>query len=156
MPGDAKPANPDVPTVRQTVRVDLPPDEAFRLFTAGINEWWPLEEGYSYGGDRARQIFLEPAEGGRFYERFVDGDELQVGTVAACSPPDRIVFTWRSPGWPAETEVDVRFLADAGGTTVELEHRGFDKLGRDGAAIAQQWAGGWPRVIEAFAHAAGR
>ena len=88
-------------TVRQSVRVDLPPDAAFRLFTGGIGEWWPLDEGYSYGGDRAREIFLEPTEGGRFYERFTDGDELQVGTVTVCSPPDRIVFTWRSPEWPA-------------------------------------------------------
>ena len=40
--------------VHQAVHVPLPPPEAFRLFTEGIGEWWPLEEGYSYGGDRAK------------------------------------------------------------------------------------------------------
>jgi hypothetical protein len=45
------------------------PEEAFRLFTAGIGEWWPLEEGYSYAGDRASEIHLEPRVDGRFYER---------------------------------------------------------------------------------------
>jgi uncharacterized protein YndB with AHSA1/START domain len=136
--------------VRESVRVELPPQEAFRLFTEGINQWWPLQEGYPYGGDRAREIFLEPAEGG-FYERFVDGDELQVGTVRICSPPDRILFTWRSPNWQAETEVEVRIIADDLGTSVHLEHRGFERRGREGQAIARRWVGGWPRVVQAFA-----
>jgi uncharacterized protein YndB with AHSA1/START domain len=156
MAHDSKPTGADVVMVRQTVRVILPPDEAFRLFTEGINEWWPLDEGYSYGGDRAKEVFLEPIVGGRFYERFVDGDELQIGTVTACSPPDRILFTWMSPGWTAATEVDVRFRAAEGGTTVELEHRGFEKLGPDGRTIARKWGSGWPRVIQAFADRAAR
>ena len=44
--------------VRETARVPLTPAAAFDLFTEGIGEWWPLREGYSYGGDRAAQIFL--------------------------------------------------------------------------------------------------
>jgi uncharacterized protein YndB with AHSA1/START domain len=150
------PGDPDVEAraalaVRQSVHVELPPSDAFRLFTDGIGEWWPLEEGYSYGGDRARSIFLEPVDGGRFFERFVDGDELQVGTVMSRSPPDRIVFTWRSPEWRGDTEVDVRFMADGAGTSVLVEHRGWERLGPDGAAIAARWANGWPRVVAAFA-----
>jgi uncharacterized protein YndB with AHSA1/START domain len=155
MPGDPEATERGEVLVRESVRVDLSPDEAFRLFTDGISEWWPLEEGYSYGGDRAREIFLEAVEGGRFYERFVDGDELQVGTVTVCSPPDRILFTWRSPDWRAETEVDVRFLAQRDGTNVEVVHRGFDRLGPDGEAIARRWGSGWPRVVRAFATRAG-
>jgi uncharacterized protein YndB with AHSA1/START domain len=157
MPGDPEATERGAVVVRESVRVDLPPEEAFRLFTQGINQWWPLEEGYSYGGDRAREIFLEPTEGGRFYERFVDGDELQVGTVRVCSPPDRILFTWKSPDWQAKTEVDVRFVAEDLGTTVQLEHSGFERLGPDGESIARRWGRGWPRVIQAFtARAAGR
>ena len=156
------PRQPDITSagalvVRQSVRVELAPSDAFRLFTDGIGEWWPLDEGFSYGGDRAREIFLEPFEGGRFFERFVDGDELQVGTVVVCSPPDRVVFTWRSPDWQGETEVEVRFIADRSGTNVQLEHRGWERLGFDAAGIASQWASGWPRVLAVFAQvAAGR
>jgi uncharacterized protein YndB with AHSA1/START domain len=157
MPGDPQATKRGEVVVRASVRVPLPPEAAFRLFTDGINQCWPLHEGYSYGGDRAREIFLEPVEGGRFYERFVDGDELQVGTVRVCSPPDRILFTWRSPHWQAETEVEVRFVAEDLGTSVQLEHRGFDRLVAEGQTIARRWAGGWPRVIGAFAaRAAGR
>jgi uncharacterized protein YndB with AHSA1/START domain len=137
--------------VEQSVHVPLTPGDAFRLFTDGIGEWWPLEEGFSYGGDRAHKIFLEPVEGGRFYECFVDGDELQVGTVVVCAPPDRVVFTWRSPDWQAETEVEVRFLADPSGTNVELAHRGWERLGADAETCARTWANGWPRVVSCFA-----
>ena len=136
--------------VRQSVRVKLGLDQAFHLFTTGINDWWPLHEGYSYGGPRAKEIFLEPEVGGRFYERFVDGDEIQVGSVIECRPPHRILFTWRSPEWAAETEVDVRFSHQSGETLVELEHRGFERLGADGHAMARQWNSGWPRVIQAY------
>ncbi len=141
--------------VREAVRVQLSPTEAFRLFTEGIGEWWPLDEGYSYGGDRAKEVHLEPWVGGRFFERFVDGDELQVGRVTLCDPPGRIVFTWRDPDWTEETEVDVTFTPNPDGTAVSLTHRGFDRLGPERKAIAVRWAGGWPRVMEAFAERAG-
>lgn len=140
--------------VRQTVTVPLPPDAAFALFTEGIQQWWPLDEGYSYGGDRARDIVLEPKPGGRFYERFVDGDEFQVGTVTECTPPDLIRFTWRSAEWSHPTEVEVVFLPQPGGTRVELVHSGFENLGSDGPDLARQWGGGWPRVLETFAQRA--
>ncbi len=141
--------------VRETARVPLTPAAAFDLFTEGIGEWWPLREGYSYGGDRAAQIFLEPFVGGRFYERFIDGDEIRVGTVLLCEPPDRIVFDWNSPEWTVPTEVEVRFEPTTTGTTVHVEHRGFERLGTDGAAIAERWRNGWPGVVSAFATRAG-
>lgn len=141
--------------VRQAVRIPLSPPEAFTLFTEGIGEWWPLEEGYSYGGDRAKEIHLEPRVGGRFFERFVDGDELQVGRVTLCEPPRRIVFSWRDRDWAGETEVDVTFVQEPDGTRVSLTHRGFERLGPDGEAIAARYGSGWPRVLEVFSQRAG-
>lgn len=137
--------------VREEVRIDRSPTDAFRLFTGGIGEWWPLEEGYSFGGDRAKEIHLEAKPGGRFYERFVDGDELQVGRVVACEPPHRIVFTWQDPDWRGETEVEVSFTPEGERTRVTVEHRGFERLGPGGEEASRQFAGGWPRVMQVFA-----
>jgi len=40
--------------------------DAFRLFTDGIGEWWPLKgTNFSYGRERADKIFLEAKPGGR-------------------------------------------------------------------------------------------
>jgi len=146
----------DLGAVHQRLYVPLSPPAAFELFTDGIQEWWPLEEGHSYGGDRAKEIHLEPRVGGRFFERFVDGDEFQVGAVTVCEPPDRIVFSWRDPDWAAETEVEVVFVAAGDRTVVSLTHRGFDRLGPGWESIAARWSGGWPRVVRAFAEGATR
>jgi uncharacterized protein YndB with AHSA1/START domain len=137
--------------VRRTIEVALDRDEAFALFTTGIGEWWPLRQGFSYGADRCDSIHLEATLGGRFFERFVDGDEFQVGTVTVCDAPHRIVFTWAPPSWPGATEVEVRFTtAGQGSTTVDLEHRGFDVLGAEGPATRDGFANGWPSVLAAF------
>jgi uncharacterized protein YndB with AHSA1/START domain len=143
-------------TVREEVRVDQPPADAFRLFTDGINEWWPLEEGYAYGGDRTRDIHLEARADGRFYERFADGDTLQVGRVTECMPPQRIVFTWKAPDWRGDTEVEVIFVEDGDGTRVTVEHRGFERIGELGDDEAARFGGGWPLVMRRFAESAGR
>jgi hypothetical protein len=59
------------------------------LFTDRIGEWWPLDEGYSFGGDRANEVFLEARVGGRLYERYTDGEEFDIGRVTDCEAPGR-------------------------------------------------------------------
>ena len=138
--------------VQRTIRVARPQPEAFALFTDGIGSWWPLRQGFSYGGERCGSIHLEPRVGGRFFERFVDGDEFQVGTVTACEAPSHIVFSWAPPVWSGATEVEVRFTPDGDdATTVQLEHRGFEALGPDGEATHDGFANGWVRVLDAYA-----
>jgi uncharacterized protein YndB with AHSA1/START domain len=147
--------DPRLLAIHETVAIDCSVEEAFDFFTTRMGEWWPLEKA-SYGGDRAKDIFLEPRVGGRFFERFVDGDELQVGSVIACDPPDRIVFTWQAIDWEGETEVEVMFTPIPEGTRVHLDHRGFERIGPLGPDAADKFRGGWPGVMQSFANALGR
>ena len=141
-------------TARESITVNRSIADAFRLFTDGIGEWWPLKGSpYSYGGDRADKIFLEPKVGGRFYERFSDGEEFEVGRVIACEPPSHIVFTWRDPDWKAPTEVEVRFSPVGSGTRVDLEHRGFEAAGVQPEEAAG-WGQGWKTVLAQYGQAA--
>jgi uncharacterized protein YndB with AHSA1/START domain len=141
--------DPRLAAVHETVQVNCPVEKAFELFTTRMGEWWPLDKA-SYGGDRAQGIFLEPRVGGRFYERFSDGDQLQVGEVVACEPPRRIMFTWATGDWEGETEVEVTFTPHDEGTLVDLTHRGFDRIGPLGPDVADKFRGGWPGVMQAF------
>ncbi|HTO71228.1 MAG TPA: SRPBCC domain-containing protein [Myxococcota bacterium] len=138
-------------TLEKSIFVKRPVAAAFRHFTADIGRWWPLKEGMSFGGDRAHELFLEGKLGGRFYERFVDGEELDIGRVTAYEPPGRVAFTWRPKTWNADTEVEVRFAAEGDGTRVTLAHRGWEKLT---AAVREANTGydkGWDFALSRFA-----
>jgi uncharacterized protein YndB with AHSA1/START domain len=137
-------------TIRKSVTVRCAPDRAFRAFTREIGRWWPLDKGFSYGGERAKEIFFDDRLGGRLYERFSDGTEFEIGRVTRCDPPTLILFTWKSPQWEAATEVEVRFSAADGGTRVELEHRGFE-AGPEMAESGKRMARGWNTVLEHYA-----
>ena len=142
--------------VERTIDLACGPAQAFEHFTAGINAWWPLRAGFSFGADRCDSIHLEAHVGGRFYERFVDGDELSVGTVTVIDPPHRLVFTWEPPVWSGATVVEVRFTDNGDGTTtVHVEHRGFEALGDAGPATRDGFASGWQTVLAAYAAYAG-
>lgn len=140
-------------TISKSIHVNRSPADAFRLFTEGIGKWWPLKDGFSYGRERAQDIFIEGRVGGRFYERFSDGTEFEVGRVTAYEPPHLVVLTWRSPDWEGATEVEVRFSADGHGTRLDLEHRGWE-VGPQAQNQAKNFERGWDTVLARYASAA--
>jgi uncharacterized protein YndB with AHSA1/START domain len=137
-------------TIRKSIKVERAPELAFEVFTAKIGAWWPLKEGFTFGGERAKDVFFESRVGGRFYERFSDGTEFEIGRVTACEPPRLLVFTWRAPEWEEQTEVEICFIPDGNGTRLELEHRGWES----GARIRGRrdgYDGGWNTVLARYA-----
>ncbi|MGO9058532.1 MAG: SRPBCC family protein [Candidatus Binataceae bacterium] len=137
-------------TIRKSIKVARAPEVAFEVFTAKIGAWWPLKEGFTFGGERAQDVFMESREGGRFYERYSDGTEFEVGRVTAYEPPRLLVFTWRAPDWEAQTEVEIRFIPDGNGTRLELEHRGWE-LGAKISGRRDGYDGGWDTVLARYA-----
>lgn len=140
-------------SIHKSITVARPLTVAFRVFTEEIGKWWPLKEGVSHGGTRANEIWLEGKKGGRLFERFVDGEEFDIGEVTVYEPPHRVVFTWKGRDWVGTTEVDVRFTASGDGTRVDLEHRGWEQVGRDTQA---QYEGGWDFVLSRYSEWAKR
>ncbi|SPF50334.1 conserved hypothetical protein [Candidatus Sulfopaludibacter sp. SbA4] len=116
MPEKSKTSEPIV----QTVWVDCPIAEAFRFFTEGFAEWWPLQA-HSIHKEDAERCEIEPWPGGRVFERTREGKEEDWGAVIAWEPPGRLEFTW-SPG-----TVEVEFEVEADGTRVTLIHRGWHR-----------------------------
>lgn len=137
-----------VPPILKSIEVARPLDEAFRLFTTSMAQWWPLAS-HSVGGTDAEWCGIEERVGGRVHERTTSGEEHDWGTVTIWQPPHRIAFTWH-PGQPAEphTEVEVRFAAIAdGGTRVRLEHRNWEAIGDRAKEVHQNYVGGWDVVF---------
>jgi uncharacterized protein YndB with AHSA1/START domain len=149
-----------IPDLHGAITVAVPVERAFRAFTGSLS-WWPAE--YHIGKADMAEAILEPREGGRWYERGVDGSECDWGRVLAWEPPHRLVVTWQINGeWqydpdPAHaSEIEVRFApAGPDQTQVELEHRLLDRL-VGGQAIHDgiSGGGGWSAMLELFAKAA--
>ncbi|MDQ3874102.1 MAG: SRPBCC family protein [Actinomycetota bacterium] len=145
--------------VRKTISVQAPPDKAFAVFTEGIATWWPLAT-HSVGAERqdvhADTVVFETRAGGRLFERLSDGREVDWGEVVVWEPPNRIVLTWH-PGYEdpsLATEIEVRFDAVRGGTRLELEHRGWERLRQRAQRARESYDSGWDttlsRYVEAF------
>jgi uncharacterized protein YndB with AHSA1/START domain len=152
--------NPDLTCVRKTISVAAPREVAFRVFTAGMSTWWPLET-HKLGPLAAREAVIEPGVGGRWYEKGIDGSECTWGRVLAWDPPARLVLTWEiSADWKADstlvTEIEVRFDAEGQGTRVELEHRHLDRYGDKQEMMRTVFdsADGWTGLLQKFAPAA--
>jgi uncharacterized protein YndB with AHSA1/START domain len=133
--------------VVKNVQVGLPPEEAFRLFTAGIASWWPLAS-HSVGEEQARSCTLEGQVGGRIYETLTDGRQEDWGRVTIWEPPQRVAFTWHPGGDPQiATQVEVTFREVEEGTQVELTHRGWEVLGERSARVRENYVSGWDVVL---------
>jgi uncharacterized protein YndB with AHSA1/START domain len=146
-------------SVRTQVVVEVPIERAFSAFTEQFDSIKPREHNM-LAVEIAETVF-EAREGGRIYDRGVDGTECQWARVLAYEPPDRVVFSWDiSPRWQIEadlekaSEVEVRFISETPERTrVELEHRNLDRHG-EGWEAARDGVGGeagWPLYLQRFA-----
>ena len=134
--------------IRKTVLVDFEPAEAFELFTARIDSWWPVRT-HSYGGEQVKRVVFEQHVGGRVYEVTDDGEQ-DWARVRELDPPAGFVLDWLI-GTANGSEVEVTFAPEGPGTRVVLEHRGFEAQdARD------NYAGGWDVVLAPFVESASR
>ena len=126
-------ASPRGDKARVTVQVPVPPKVAFEVFTGEIDLWWRRGPRFRFSGRSPGVLHFEPRLGGRLFESFGEGPEVRVfeaGRIRVLEPPARLVFEWRNLKFkPGETtEVEVRFEANASGTAVTVEHRGWATL----------------------------
>jgi uncharacterized protein YndB with AHSA1/START domain len=141
-----------VEPIHRSVVVDAPVEDAWVVFTARMASWWPLAT-HSLGHDDVESVVLEPRVGGRLFERRHDGAEHDWGRVVAWDPPNRLTVEWHVIGDDGDppSEWEVRFTPNGAGTLVELEHRGFERLAAAGPQAREDYHGGWPTVLDAFA-----
>ncbi len=133
--------------IQKAMTVARPIEATFRTFM-DIGSWWPRT--HSYDRARAKDIFLEGRVGGRFYERYTDGEELEIGKVMTYDPPRRVVFTWQGPDFEAPTQVEVTFHVQGEGTRVELIHSGWERIGTKAKHGPDDFNKGWDPVLEAY------
>jgi uncharacterized protein YndB with AHSA1/START domain len=151
---------PEATSVQASVMVEASIDHTFWIFTHDMGSWWPPEHHILEG--QLAEMVVEPAVGGRIFDRATDGTECSWARVLAFEPPSRFAFSWDiSLDWKVEadparaSEVEVRFIAEGPGRTrVEPEHRHLDRHGngwegmRDAVGSPDGWAVGLHRFAE--------
>jgi uncharacterized protein YndB with AHSA1/START domain len=146
--------------VKKQVVVATSPERAFRVFTEGIDAWWPRQ--HHIGKSPMARAVIEPRPGGRWYAVCEDGSECDTGKVLEWDPPRRVLLAWQlTADWQYDasfvTEVEVTFTPEGPShTRVELEHRNLERFG---AAAADLRKGidapqGWGLILEPFKKAA--
>lgn len=144
--------------VTHSVLVPLDPGKAYELFVDRFDSWWP-REGHKLLEQDLAEVVIEQREGGRWYERAVDGSECDWGYVKELDPPNRIVLAWHlnpqfdfDPDPKKATEVEVTFSAEERSTRVTLEHSGFEVHGDAGAAMRESVGGdgGWSHLLALY------
>jgi uncharacterized protein YndB with AHSA1/START domain len=147
--------------IRTSVRVRTDQARSFRLFTEEIDSWWPLEThsraADQLEGEKAERVEFEGRVGGRILEHVSDGSVLSWGDVLVWEPPSRLVLAWKpNASDRPPTELDVRFTPDGDGTVVELEHRGWERLGDAAEESRAGYVTGWEIVLDRFRDGADR
>jgi uncharacterized protein YndB with AHSA1/START domain len=147
--------------VRKEVVVNASAQRAFDVFTEQLASWWPYDT-HRLGGVEVETVVMEPNEGGRLYQRNVDGSDCDWGHVRVWEPPTRLVFTWEisadfNPDPNITAEVEVRFVAESPSRTrVELEHRNLEAFGERAPEMREAFdsGGGWGGLLAMFVEAA--
>jgi uncharacterized protein YndB with AHSA1/START domain len=142
------------PPVRQSTIVRSDIGHTFDTFVRTIGTWWPVDP-FSAGKHRVRDIIVERRAGGRVYESWSDGTEVDWGELLAWEPPDRFVMTWNQT--PVPTEVELSFVALGPALTrITVEHRGWEaltdeQLAQDcalpGGYLGGSYSSGWARIL---------
>ncbi|HEU4481058.1 MAG TPA: SRPBCC domain-containing protein, partial [Actinomycetota bacterium] len=67
-----------------------------------------------------------------------------------------VVFSWL-PSLERQhpTDVEVRFESADGGTRVELEHSGWERVAEEAPDLRDSYEGGWDMVLGRYASATG-
>jgi uncharacterized protein YndB with AHSA1/START domain len=146
--------------IQKSAVVAASPERAFEVFTEGLATWWPKEysvQAMDKDAGPPEAIVFETGPKGRIYERMTSGEEAHWANVIAWEPPHRLVLEWKvKPDAIAPTEIEVRFTPEGDGTRVDLEHRGFEALGKDAEEAHTGYSNGWPKVFQDYVDTVGK
>jgi len=149
------------PPVRQSVLVRSPRVHTFETFVGELGAWWPVNP-FSAGQDRVCDVTVERQVGGRVYETWADGTQVDWGELLTWDPPQRFAMTWAIVSVLTEVELTFAELGPAL-TKVSVVHSGWEKLSdeqlaRDcalpGGYLGGAFDKGWAFILGRLAAAA--
>jgi uncharacterized protein YndB with AHSA1/START domain len=136
--------------LRMSFDVACPAAHAFDVWTQRISGWWPAD--HTVSGQAGLLVVVEGRPGGRIFERTSTGVEFDWGEVTVWEPPTRLAYVWHLRRDRADaTEVEITFVDQGNSTTrVQIEHRGWERLGAQGSDWRDANRAGWSTLLPHF------
>jgi uncharacterized protein YndB with AHSA1/START domain len=130
--------------------VECPPERAYAMWTERASLWWPVA--HTVTAEPGLEVVFDPRPGGRIFERTLAGVEIDWGVITVWEPPRRLSYLWHLAADRADaTEVEISFIAQDGASTrVQIEHRGWERLGARGPRRRDANRAGWDGVLPAY------
>jgi hypothetical protein len=142
--------------LRMSFFVECPLEHAFRVWTAETSRWWPVT--HTVTAEPGLEVVFEAGPGGRIFERTPAGVEVDWGEITVWEPPRRLGYLWHIRADRADaTEVEIAFSDHGDATTrVEIEHRGWERLGTRSPGWRDANWSGWDGVLPHYLSACSR
>jgi hypothetical protein len=142
--------------LRMGFDVDCPVEHAFDLWTRRTSSWWPVP--HTVTAEPGLKVIFEGRKGGRIFERTPGGREVEWGEITVWEPPVRLCYLWHIATDRSDaTEVEIRFSQRGEtATRIDIEHRGWERLGARGASWRDANRAGWDGVLPHFVGACAR
>lgn len=138
--------------LRFSFDVKCPVEHAFDVWTARTTSWWPRS--HTVSQEKGLEVVFEGRPGGRIFERTRGGREIEWGEVTVWEPPRRLLYMWRiATDAPSATEVEITFSSRGEQTRIDIEHRGWEKLGDRGQGWRDTNQGGWDGTLPYYVSA---
>ena len=126
--------------------VSCPVEHAFDVWTARTSSWWPRS--HTVSQEKGLEVVFEARSGGRIFERTRSGREFEWGEITAWEPPLRLRYIWWiATDLASATEVEITFSPRGDATRIDIEHRGWEKLGDRGPGWRDTNRGGWDGTL---------
>lgn len=150
-----------------TIFINVPPADAFAVFTTEIDQWWRRGHSFRVAGKLPGVMHLEPRLGGRVFEQYgVRGAIYEIGTITAWDPPSLLAFEWRAASFVVGemTWVEVQFSPSGAGSRVTLVHSGWSTIssehrvrhGKSSSRLLADLQMWWTNLLRSFSeHALG-
>jgi uncharacterized protein YndB with AHSA1/START domain len=151
---------PSDSSVSKSVTVRCPVEHAWTVFTQRFDLWWP--KNHKIGKADFATAIVEERDGGRWYQRGVDGSECEWGRVLVYRAPKKLVLAWHidvsysydpDPAHASRVEVTFHDLGD-GKTRVDMVHSELEKHGAGWQKLRESLARGWSAIFDGYAKVA--
>ena len=123
----------------QSLWVPCSPAQAYEVFTARLNDWWPHD---AYSPGPLVGVRLEPRVGAPVTMDLADGEAYVFGEVLVWAPPQHYAQSFtlaQDPDHPSRLDVTFEAAPHGGGTRVRFAHGGWTPQNVEGRARFTEW-----------------